>query len=41
MNQTEIMQRIHDIEREIELLPPGNITKKRINGKEYKIFSKK
>lgn len=35
MNQTEIMQRIHDIEREIELLPPGNITKKRINGKEY------
>ena len=35
MNQTEIMQRIDDIERELALLPPGNITKKRINGKEY------
>lgn len=35
MNQDIILNRIADIEREISLLPEGNITKKNINAKVY------
>ncbi|MBR5318828.1 MAG: AAA family ATPase [Peptococcaceae bacterium] len=35
MNQSELIQRIDEIEREIALLPPGSIALKKIKGKEY------
>lgn len=35
MNQTELLQRIHEIEQQIVALPIGSITVKRVNGKEY------
>ena len=35
MEQFEIIEHIHELEREIALLPPGSITVKKIKGKEY------
>ena len=35
MEQFEIMERIHELEREIALLPPGSIATKKVKGKEY------
>lgn len=35
MEQFEIIERIHKLEREIALLPPGSIAAKKVKGKEY------
>ena len=35
MEQFEIIERIHELEREIALLPPGSIAAKKVKGKEY------
>ena len=35
MEQTELLKRIDELEREIALLPSGSIAVKRINDKEY------
>ncbi len=35
MEQSDIMERINELEREIALLPPGSIAVKKIKGKEY------
>ncbi len=35
MEQSEIIERIHELEREIALLPPGSIAVKKVRGKEY------
>lgn len=35
MEQLDIVERIHELEREIALLPPGSIATKKVNGKEY------
>lgn len=35
MEQFEIIERIHELEREIALLPPGSIATKKVKGKEY------
>lgn len=35
MEQSELIEKAAEIEREIALLPEGSITKKKINGKEY------
>ena len=35
MEQLEIIERIHELEREIALLPPGSIAVKKVRGKEY------
>ena len=35
MEQTELLKRINELEREIALLPSGSIAVKRINDKEY------
>ncbi|MCD8325202.1 MAG: AAA family ATPase [Lachnospiraceae bacterium] len=35
MNQTETIERIHELEREIAALAPGSIVTKKIKGKEY------
>ena len=35
MEQLEITERIHELEREIALLPPGSIAAKKVKGKEY------
>lgn len=35
MDQFKILQRINEIEREIAALPPGSLTKKKVNGREY------
>ena len=35
MGQEELMSKIAELERAIAILPEGNITKKKIKGKEY------
>lgn len=35
MEETELLKRINELEREIALLPSGSIAVKRINDKEY------
>lgn len=35
MEQVEIIERIHELEREIARLPPGSVAAKRVKGKEY------
>ena len=35
MEQDELMNRMAELEREIAILPEGNITKKKIKEKEY------
>ena len=35
LEQFEIIERIHELEREIALLPPGSIAAKKVKGKEY------
>lgn len=35
MDQLEILNRINELEREISALPPGNISVKKVKGKEY------
>ena len=35
MEQTELLKRIEELEREIALLPRGSVAVKRINDKEY------
>ena len=35
MEQLDIIERIHELEREIALLPPGSIAVKKVKGKEY------
>lgn len=35
MEQFEIIERIHELEREIALLPPGSLAAKKVKGKEY------
>ena len=37
MGQEELMNKIAELEREIAILPEGNITKKKIRDKEYYI----
>lgn len=35
MEPLDIAERIHELEREIALLPPGSVAAKKVNGKEY------
>lgn len=35
MDQLEILQRMEELEREIAALPPGSLSTKKVNGKEY------